>query len=102
MSIEHTTPDAALDTLRAALTQLHALAAVPSADPFYAHAAEQVAAIVAGLETRAAATGEPGPNQPTPPDPGVKATPDPNQPTPPNPGVKGSPDPNQPEPPNPG
>lgn len=56
MSIEHPTPGAALDALVQALTQLRALAAAPSADPIYAQAAEQVAAIVADLQQRAGAT----------------------------------------------
>jgi hypothetical protein len=68
MSIEHTTPGAALDTLRAALTQLRALAAAPSADPFYAQAAEQVAAVVAGLEKRVSPGATIG--LPDPPSPG--------------------------------
>lgn len=61
------TPRVALDTLRAALTQLRALAALPSADPRHARAAEQVAAIVADLEG-----GAPGPSfgLPDPPSPG--------------------------------
>jgi hypothetical protein len=104
MSIEHTTVGAALDTLTVALTQLRALVAAPSADPFYAHAAEQVAAIVAGLEGRANAGLLPDPHtaasatgglDPVPPNPGVKAGPAPNQQEPPNPGLL-------PDPPSPG
>ena len=73
MSIEHSTPGAALDTLRAVLTQLRALSTQPSADPFYAHAAEQVEAIIAGLESRASAGVLPDPASglyPDPPSPG--------------------------------
>lgn len=66
---------AVLENLRAALTQLRALAAQPSADPVYAHAAEQVEAIVVGLQSRASpATGlvpePPGGLFPDPPSPG--------------------------------
>lgn len=84
MAIEHLTPCAPLEALRVALTQLRALAAQPSADPFYAQAAEQVAGIVAGLESRKApsadssSAGVPGQAQasatggmdPVPPNPG--------------------------------
>jgi hypothetical protein len=66
MSNEPIKPSAALDTLRTALTQLRALAALPSADPFYAQSAEQVEAIVAGLESRTTASGL----YPHPPSPG--------------------------------
>lgn len=45
--------NAALDNLRAALTQLRALSQQPSADPIYASSAEQVAAVVAELEKQA-------------------------------------------------
>jgi hypothetical protein len=76
MSIEHPTPGAALDSLRAALTQLRGLAAAPSADPFYMRSADQVAAIVAGIEGREAgadpaalAPPSQGPD-PVPPNPG--------------------------------
>jgi hypothetical protein len=43
---------ALLEHLRVALTYLRALSAQPSADPFYLHAADQVAAILAGLPRR--------------------------------------------------
>jgi hypothetical protein len=59
-------PSAVLDSLRAALTDLHALAAQPSADPFYAQAAEQVAAIVTELQSRAAPTTGLLPHPPSP------------------------------------
>jgi hypothetical protein len=49
--------------LRAQVEKLRQLAALNPDDPFYAHAAEQVAAIVAGLESRAA------PDAGTAPDP---------------------------------
>lgn len=70
MSIEHPTPGAALDALVQALTQLRALAAAPSADAFYAQAAEQVAAIVADLQQRAGVTPQAPILDPVPPDPG--------------------------------
>lgn len=78
MSTEPLKPDTALDALRAALTQLRALSAVPAADPFYGDAAEQVEAIVAGLESRTTPTASPSatatsPSQgldPVPPNPG--------------------------------
>jgi len=69
MQPEPLDPGKALDTLRTALTQLRVLAALPSADPFYERSAEQVEAIVTGLESRAA----PGPADglfPDPPSPG--------------------------------
>jgi len=50
MSTDSNEPGAALDTLRSALEQLRALAALPHPDPRHARAAEQVAAIVADLE----------------------------------------------------
>lgn len=62
---------AALDALRAALTQLRALAALPSANPSYAQAAEQVAAIIAGLETGPGQTPKATSILPDPPNPGL-------------------------------
>jgi hypothetical protein len=69
MLIERPSPGAALDVLHAALAHLRALAAVPSADPFYAGAAEQVAAIMTGIEGRVAppqaiSTQDPGASPP--------------------------------------
>jgi hypothetical protein len=78
MSTEPLKPETALDTLRAALTQLRALSALPSADPFYGHAAEQVEAIVAELESRTTPTASPSPGV-DPPSKGL-------DPVPPNPG----------------
>ena len=58
-------PNTVLDHLHAALTQLRALAEQPSADPFYAQAAEQVAALITGLQSRATPTfGLPDPPSP--------------------------------------
>jgi hypothetical protein len=74
MSIEHPSPGTALDALHAALTHLQALAAMPSADPFYASAAEQVAAIVAGIEGRVTPTQDTSSfGIPLPPNPGAAA-----------------------------
>ena len=69
MSTDQTQPGAALDTLRVALNQLRALAALPSAEPFYTESAQQVAAIVAELEKRT--TPQPADGLfPDPPSPG--------------------------------
>jgi hypothetical protein len=73
MSNEPIKPTAALDALRAALTELRSLAAVSCADPFYAQAAEQVASIVAEFEKRAGldhVPPDPGFGLPHPPSPG--------------------------------
>jgi hypothetical protein len=74
MSIEHPVPGPALEALRAALTHLRALAALPSTDPFYASAAEQVAAVVAGLESRVAPSPRVTSGIPDPPSPGITAS----------------------------
>ena len=65
------TPGGALEALRAALTHLRALASEPSADPFYAGAAEQVAAIVTGIEGRVTTSQGQSFGIPLPPNPGA-------------------------------
>jgi hypothetical protein len=60
-------PNQTLLHLRDALAALRQLAEQPSADPFFQQAAEQVAAIVAGLESRASPTEN---LLPAPPSPG--------------------------------
>jgi len=88
--------------LRAQVEKFRQLAALNPDDPFYAHAAEQVVAIVAGLESRAvpgaaqlSAVPQDNSGIPSPPSPGVKASSAPNQPEPPDPSQEhsGFPDP---------
>lgn len=66
MSHEPPKPADVLAALRVQLQNLNQFAALYPDDPFYARAAEQVAAIVVGLESRAA----PRILDPVPPDPG--------------------------------
>lgn len=62
---------AALDNLRAALAHLRMLSAQPSTDPLFANAAEQIEAIVARIESRAASAGlRSNTWDPMPPNPG--------------------------------
>jgi len=62
--------------LRAQVEKLRQLAALKPDDPFYAQAAEQVAVIVAGLESRAA------PGAGTSPNPGQQDSGFPDRPSP--------------------
>jgi hypothetical protein len=66
MQIESPKPVDVLNTLTLALTQLRQLAALPDADPCYARAVEQVAAILTELQSRTT----PGSGIPSPPSPG--------------------------------
>jgi hypothetical protein len=83
MSLAPPDPGPVLNALTLALTELRKLAALPSADPFYARAGEQVEAIVTELQRRTPPTTTPLPDHPGSK---VNAEPDPNQPTPPDPG----------------
>lgn len=57
--------NAALDKLRAALTNLRALSAQPSTDPLFANAVEQIEAIVARIESVATSSAGLPPEPPT-------------------------------------